>query len=141
MKVIRSEKPDNAARTALKEALAGDVSTLFLSSGGSCIGLLTSEILPHDCSKLTVSVLDEHYIEDESDRNFEKLRKAAFFVAATERGAGSFDPYGGAVEEAGYRFERFLKEWLNTRPRGRLRRTVGIGADGHTMGIVPFTER
>ena len=35
----------------------------FLSSGGSALSLLEPEILPEDL-RLTVSVLDEHYVAD-----------------------------------------------------------------------------
>ena len=113
---------------------------LFLASGGSALSLLEPEILPENLASLTISVLDEHYTTDASERNFCKMQKLPFYAAAKEHGAVFFDPYGGPVEEAGKRFDRFLKDWIMENPEGKLVATIGIGADGHTAGIVPFAD-
>ena len=121
-----------------------------MSSGGSALSLLDPSILPENVN-LTVSVLDEHYVADPNERNFEKLKKTEFFRVATKQPPSSqirtppvydyftllrgIDPYGGTVEEAGKRFDLVLKNWMSENPDGKIVCTVGMGADGHTAGI------
>lgn len=126
---------------ALKETLATSIHTptLFLSSGGSALSLLDPSILP-ERPNLTMSVLDEHYVTDATNRNFEKLKNLPFFTAAKERGVTFFDVYGGTVKEAGKRFDGFLRKWMHKNRNDKIVCTVGIGTDGHTAGIVPFTD-
>ena len=142
MKVFTSNEPKAAAINALKAALfvADEVPILFLVSGGSSLGLLVKEILPEKCVNLAVSVLDEHYVADATERNFFKLKNLPFFSRLEECHAELFDPYEGDVEPAGKRLNAFLKSWFVRHPDGRLVCTVGIGADGHTMGIMPFLD-
>ena len=110
---------------------------LFLSSGGSALDLLGPELKHTD---LSISVLDEHYVKDERERNFHKLSKLDFFTSAIQSGARSFDPYRGAVQDAGKAFNGFLQSWIRDNPSGKILCTVGMGADGHTAGIVPFAD-
>lgn len=142
MRVVSSPNAVEDAKQALRLALGTTPRRplLFLSSGGSCLKLLDLELVPTDASSWTVSVLDEQYVPTADDRNYFQLVQLPFFGAATERGASSFDPYGGTAKEAGKRFDGFLKQWLSQHPSGRIVATVGIGADAHTMGIVPFDD-
>lgn len=175
MKIISSANPKQEASDALAKIFTEyqNVPVLFLSSGGSALSLLTPEILARN-AEMTVSVLDEHYVADPIERNFEKLKKTEFFMRVTqnydappspsfkegelkrefdmrlhspsiplsERGGsrGTFDPYGGEVEEAGKRFDAFLKDWMVKCPEGKIVVTAGMGPDGHTVGIVPFSD-
>ncbi|MSU55854.1 MAG: hypothetical protein EXS51_00885 [Candidatus Taylorbacteria bacterium] len=141
MKVIYSTNPKQEATDALAKLFKEykNIPVLFLSSGGSALALVEPSILSEN-AELTVSVLDEHYTEDETNRNFCKLQKTAYFLALKKMGATVFDPFGGAVEEAGKRFDTFLKDWRVKYPTGKIVVTVGMGSDGHTAGIVPFSD-
>lgn len=168
LKIFHSANPRQEATQALAKIFKEyvNVPVLFLSSGGSALSLLTPEILTEN-PQLTVSVLDEHYVADPNELNFEKLKKTEFFGALTQqppssqtrtppllrgvqtphptsplkRGGGTtFDPYGGEVGDAGKRFDTFLKQWRAKYPQGRIVVTVGMGPDGHTAGIVPFSD-
>ena len=153
MKVIRSTNPKQEATVALAKLFKEykNIPVLFLSSGGSALSLLGPEILAEN-PQMTVSVLDEHYVADPNERNYEKLKKTEFFeefsksktphpTSPLKRGGGAtFDLYGGEVEEAGRRFDAFLKDWMHENPDGKIACTVGMGADGHIAGIVPFSD-
>ncbi|KKW10869.1 MAG: hypothetical protein UY50_C0025G0041 [Parcubacteria group bacterium GW2011_GWA2_49_9] len=157
MKIIYSTNPKREATDALARIFKEykDIPVLFLSSGGSALSLLDPSILPENVN-LTVSVLDEHYVADPNERNFEKLKKTEFFRVATKQPPSSqirtppvydyftllrgIDPYGGTVEEAGKRFDLVLKNWMSENPDGKIVCTVGMGADGHTAGIVPLSD-
>ncbi len=168
MKIIHARNPRQEAIDALAKIFKEykNVPVLFLSSGGSALSLLEPEILPEDL-RLTVSVLDEHYVADPNERNFERLKRTEFFKAYTQppspktetpplvRGIQAphpasplksgkdekfLDPYGGEVEEAGKRFDAFLKNWIAKHSTGKIVCTAGMGADGHTAGIVPFSD-
>lgn len=142
MKIINSSSPRQEATNALAKIFKEykDVPVLFLSSGGSALSLLEPSILSEN-PQMTISVLDEHYVADESDRNFCKLMRTPFYHSAKVAGATFFDPYGGEVEEAGKRFATFLKDWQTKYPEGKIVVTAGMGPDGHTAGIVPFSEK
>ena len=43
-------------------------------------------------------------------------------------------------EELASRLDKILKEWVMTYPEGKILVTMGIGEDGHTVGILPHTD-
>lgn len=142
MKISYSTQPQNEALETLKKALrpSSHIPTLFLTSGGSALSLLEERILPEK-PQLTISLLDEHYDSNPLERTFEKLKKLPIYKTAVAKHVEFFDIYGGDVEKAGIRFDTFLKSWRGMYPKGNIVCTVGIGEDGHTAGIVPFTDR
>ncbi|PIQ68829.1 MAG: hypothetical protein COV91_02015 [Candidatus Taylorbacteria bacterium CG11_big_fil_rev_8_21_14_0_20_46_11] len=141
MKTIYSSHPRDEATEALKKALrpSSHIPTLFLTSGGSALSLLEAKILPEK-PQLTISVLDEHYDRNPLERTSEKLKKLPFYASANQKHVEFFDVYEGEVEKAGIRFDTFLKSWRSMYPKGNIVCTIGIGADGHTMGIMPSTD-
>ncbi|MBI3671496.1 6-phosphogluconolactonase [Candidatus Azambacteria bacterium] len=132
---------------------------LLLFSGGSALGILNHletqspslflrilaiffhlEVKPP--SGLTVAVLDERYDEADKNNNFFQLMQTGFYKRAKDVGASFIDTRVNGRQEselAGY-FEGELRKWKKEHPNGKIIATAGVGADGHTSGIMPFPE-
>ena len=124
---------------------------LFLSSGGSSLGLLQYINPDNFGSHSTFCVLDERYSEDPLLNNFTQIKSGDFYKQIKERGAHFIDTKiqhswsdgksGGkeTINSLATRFENELRAWV-TRTNGTIIATVGIGHDAHTSGIMPFPE-
>ncbi len=132
-----------ALETALREKKQRSISVLLLLSGGSAFSLLENispEVLD---SHITVSVLDERFSKDESINNFAQLMKTSFYQLCYAAGVLFIDTRVKENEtqnELAARYEQGLRVWAAEHINGVVIATMGIGADGHTAGIMPFFE-
>lgn len=118
-------------------------SVLLLVSGGSMFEVLDAVPLSNDNQNVTVAVLDERYDTDSTINNFSQLLETGFFQTLEKTGVRSIDTrvqtgetLAGLVE----RFESALKQWKEQYPNGAVIAMQGIGADGHTAGILPHAQ-
>lgn len=136
--------------SSLEDAARSGSAILLLCSGGSWLSILP-EMLPAAVlpEALTVSVIDERLCTD-AESNFRALSHTPFFAYATARGAHVIDPRaseGESAEETARRFEGEIKRWQSQSMRRAVIALLGVGSDGHTMGIFPsrdpaqFTEK
>lgn len=116
---------------------------LFLSSGGSSIGVLDfideSAIGPY----LTIGIFDERFDPTNKTSNYAQLRRTGFYQKAVQRGCRLIDTMtqrGQTKEELADYYEQELRSWRARHPRGAILATMGIATDGHTAGIMPFPE-
>lgn len=139
------EKVKSSAALHLNSLLASakDLPLLFLSSGGSSLEILSGigkeNLGPH----LTIGALDERFSQDPSVNNFLQLKSTTFYQKAKETGASFIEtvPSDERLAEFSKRFESSIRNWAQShRPDGKVFVTQGIGADGHTAGIMPYPE-
>lgn len=137
-----SSTPQPDARDALAGLLeaAHTTPTLLLLSGGSALSLV--EELPASAlgPELTVSVVDERYTDDPQASNMGALERCGFLRMLVECGGHTIDPRPRARETltaCAARFEAELHAWHTAHPTGVVVATLGIGADGHTAGVLP----
>lgn len=116
---------------------------LFLSSGGSALHALDrideDAIAPY----LTIGIFDERYDPTNKNSNYAQLRKTAFYRRAVARGCRLIDTStvpGESQEALAEKYEKELRNWRARHPKGVIVATMGIAADGHTAGIMPFPE-
>jgi 6-phosphogluconolactonase/glucosamine-6-phosphate isomerase/deaminase len=124
---------------------------LLLLSGGSALSLLEYIDTTLLSDRVTVSVLDERYTQDERASNFSQLVATAFWERARTQHVQAIDPRPDEDEtliDASRRFDVALKHWHIIHREGIVLVTMGVGTDGHTSGILPhphnegtFTER
>lgn len=98
------------------------VPVLFLSSGGSALELLDEIEISYLPKDLTIGVLDERIGSDLKVSNIAQLRAT---------------PFGARLEEIIVPDKLTFKK---DHPEGKIFITQGVGADGHTAGILPFPE-
>lgn len=108
---------------------------LFLSSGGSALSLLDEVVALDDASSLTVGILDERLEVGDDERNEVAFQATSFFNEARANGAEYI-----AIDDDADAFERAVRSWRDEHPRGVVIVTLGIGADGHTAGIMPYGD-
>ena len=117
------------------------VPILFLSSGGSSLELLNRmSVFP---SNLTIGMTDERFSEDPKVNNFAQLVETSFFEKAQDKGAYFIDTRvqaGDDLDIFAKRFHAALISWKEEHPGGRIVITQGVGADGHTVGIIPYPK-
>lgn len=121
-----------------------DVPVLLLLSGGSAFQVLEglrADMLPLN---MMVGMLDERYSADPKINNFGQFLETDFYVHAGNRAAFFLDsqvnPEEETLEEYVVGLEQALRDWKAENPTGRIVVTQGMGADGHTAGIMPFPE-
>lgn len=116
---------------------------LFLSSGGSALGVLDrieDEAIGPYC---TIGIFDERYDPSNKTSNYAQLRKTTFYRRAVESGCRLIDTStqkGQTQAELADYYENELRSWRARHPRGAIMATMGIAEDGHTAGIVAFPE-
>jgi 6-phosphogluconolactonase/glucosamine-6-phosphate isomerase/deaminase len=142
MQIHTSTNTDKDAARHINELLdeyrMRDVLLLF--SGGSALSLLAHIDATMLTERGTISVLDERYTFDENVSNFSQLTKTAFFERARKQHVNVLDPRPTESEDlldTARRFDLALKHWHITHHDGIVIATMGIGADGHTAGILP----
>ncbi len=116
---------------------------LFLLSGGSAFLILDYIKKSSLRENITISVLDERYDITNKNNNFSQLKKTDFFKNAKDAGVKFIDTSikddtsENDIEEI---FSFGLKKWTKDNPNGIIVATIGVGADGHTSGIMPYPE-
>lgn len=137
----------NRARSALIELLEKQKHiarpVLLLLSGGSAFSFL--EGIPADmCGPhVTIGMLDERFTKDDAGNNFAQFSRTSFYAYASIVGVSFIDTRVVSEEtfkEFSARFAREIRDWKNKYGDGMIITTMGIGADGHTAGIMPFPE-
>ncbi len=116
--------------------------TLFLSSGGSSLGILNFVDAKNLGSFLTVSVSDDRFSDDPAINNFSQLMALPFYESAQKANCRFIDtrPKGASLNETGERFNQSLRRWVAAHPDGTVIMTEGIGPDRHTCGMMPYPE-
>lgn len=116
---------------------------LFLSSGGSALGVLDKIADDVIGPYLTIGIFDERYDPSNKTANYAQLRKTAFYRRAVQHGCRLIDTStqrNQSQEELAEYYEQELRNWHTRHPRGAIMATMGIALDGHTAGIMPFPE-
>lgn len=136
--------PLKDAAAALNDLLRNAKSaegTLLLLSGGSALSLVehldTSLLGPW----VTLTMLDERWTYNEADSNFAQLTALPLWHDALTAGVSYIDPRPQRPEDltdTAKRFDLALKHWHIRHRTGSVIATMGIGADGHTAGILPL---
>lgn len=117
-----------------------DRPVLLLLAGGSSVELyngINPEFLSAD---ITVTVTDERFSEELDVNNFAILQATSFYNDLIQVDAFCINtqPNGGeSMAECAARFEKNLKEWKRDFPKGTIIAVYGMGADGHTGGMIP----
>ena len=147
MHIVFDSNPNNVSEKAtnyLVEALQvnREKPVLLLLSGGSEFDLLKSfdESVLH--SQITIGVLDERWSDDAEVNNFMQLMGTDFYKKAQTAGCEFIDTrsFGDSQQVVASRFEKALHHWKFNNPNGEVIITQGVGADGHTSGIMPYPE-
>lgn len=139
------KKTQEAAAFALGEALfsAHGTAVLLLLSGGSALEILSGIPAAHLGKNLTVGMLDERYDTDPGANNFLQLEQSGFYRLAKSVGARFIDSVPKekeSLEAFSARIEKEWKRWRKENENGTIIITEGVGADGHTAGIMPLPE-
>lgn len=116
---------------------------LFLSSGGSALLALDSVDESVISPQLTIGILDERFDPSNKVSNYMQLRKTEFYKHAVARGCRLIDTStkeGQTPEELADFFEKELREWRSAHTDGVIFATMGIGPDGHTAGMMSFSD-
>lgn len=113
---------------------------LLLLSGGSSLPLLSYVDGSNLSSLVTVTVLDERYSFDSNINNMDQIKNLSFYNKARRAGVSFIDTsvlQNESQEDLARRFDYSLKQWLQSKPDGKIVATVGMGPDGHIAGIMP----
>jgi 6-phosphogluconolactonase/glucosamine-6-phosphate isomerase/deaminase len=142
MEYLTSEFPAKVAGEKITTLLQrySDVPVLLLVSGGSSLAVLEQIAPAVLTSKLTISVVDERFDHDPLVNNFAQLSKLAFFAEAVSAGASSISTTvaeGESLDSFAARYETALSNWQAENLAGVVIAILGMGADGHTAGIMP----
>lgn len=113
---------------------------LFLVAGGSSVAVL-EHINPEYLSPdLTVTTTDDRFSTELDINNFAILQSTSFYNNLVEADAFciSTEPFEEeTIEQYRARFEKNLREWKQDFPKGIVVALYGMGADGHTGGMIP----
>lgn len=116
---------------------------LFLSSGGSSIGVL--DLIDEDVigPYLTIGIFDERYDPSNKTSNYAQLRKTDLYKRAVQKGCRLIDTTtqkDQSMDELADYYENELRGWRARHPRGAIMATIGVAEDGHMAGIMPHPE-
>lgn len=146
MEILVSTDPARIAGNELNERLKiyNRSQILLMLSGGSALRVL-EHIKPEFLSEnVTISVVDERFSTDKNINNFSQLENTDFFDKCLTAGCaiiGTRIHKGETLPSATMNFDARLQEWRKLNPKGRIVALLGIGEDGHTAGVMPFTGK
>jgi len=143
--IVDTDNPSEKAGIVLEDALIGSEHTpiLLLVSGGSSMHILDNVAPDILGAHITVAVLDERFDRDPAINNFTQLKGTRFYTSAKEHGVSFIDTFpeeGDTLRSLAERFERELRAWRDENPKGIVIVTLGMGADGHVAGIMPYPK-
>ncbi len=116
---------------------------LFLSSGGSAFSVLEYVSTESISKHTTLSILDERYSHKPTINNFAQFSETAWFKKALSQGAQQIDTMPNmdeTLEAFARRIGVAFDRWIHENEEGAIIATMGMGADGHTAGIMPYPE-
>lgn len=127
----------------LKKAKEEKEQVLLLLSGGSAFEIIKG--IKSDCmgSHLTVGMLDERLESNPKINNFLQFKETDFYRLAKESGTHFIESIPldeETVESFAKRIEYAWKNWRMQNKTGKIFITQGVGADGHTAGVMPHGE-
>ncbi len=117
-----------------------DRPVLLLLAGGSSMSLYNDINPEYLSADLTVTVTDDRFSEELDINNFAILQATEFYNELIQVDAFCINTQpnsGETIEECSIRFEKNLKEWKSDFPKGIVIAVYGMGADGHTGGMIP----
>jgi len=119
------------------------VPILLMLSAGSALSIL-EYIGPTALGEhITISMLDERFSTDPKINNFHQLQQTDFYTlafAAETSFFGTLPRPDDTQDTLAQRWEKNLRNWRQENPKGIIITTLGMGADGHTFGILPYPE-
>ncbi|HYV33519.1 MAG TPA: 6-phosphogluconolactonase [Candidatus Limnocylindria bacterium] len=147
-KVFRQINKDSAAAEAgehLNQLLLENKKNpvLLVLSAGSSFAVLDYVGKNALGDNLHICLLDERFSQDPAINSFSQLQKTEFYVDALNAEANFFGTLprpNETKEDMAARWEKYLKTWREQNPMGLIVATLGMGADGHTGGVLPFPE-
>lgn len=143
MVITQSSHPRQAAAISLSTLLRNNATggVLLLLSGGSAVSVLEQVEIIYPES-LTIGLVDERFTIDPKHQNELLLSEQRVVRNAMEQGA-HFVPlmkHSLSMQENVLQYEDFLHEWRIHHPRGVVIALLGVGADAHIAGIMPYPE-
>ncbi|PJE64318.1 MAG: hypothetical protein COU90_02605 [Candidatus Ryanbacteria bacterium CG10_big_fil_rev_8_21_14_0_10_43_42] len=139
------EEAEKKARLALRNEIVTrwGMQMLFLISGGSAFGILAD--LDRNClgEFLTIGILDERADKQKEVNNFARFMKTDLYAESLVKGVEFIDTRlrdGESEKDLAGRIEFSLQNWRHRNKEGFVLITQGMGADGHTAGIMPYPE-
>lgn len=133
------------ALVAVLQSLVPGYPVLLLCAGGSVLEKII-RFIPEQAltQNVTITVTDERFTRDKHLHNFSQLMALPVVVAARARGLKVIDTSllvnDSGPEDLAARFEQELKKWKQENPQGKIVAVVGMGADGHTLGVFPDAD-
>lgn len=121
----------------------GNVPILLLLAGGSSFEILPYVSADSFSEKVTISLSDERFSPDPAINNFSQLMATEFYAEATAHGSRFLDSRtqkNESLHDFGLRIENSLWNWIDENPNGKIFAVFGVGADGHTAGMMPYPE-
>ncbi|MES2135297.1 MAG: 6-phosphogluconolactonase [Patescibacteria group bacterium] len=147
MESVFDSNQKNLAKSAgalLENTIAehGGQPLLILVSAGSALQVLADVTVPENTSHITLGVLDERFTKDVAENNFLLLTQTSFYRDIVQRGGHTIDTskYFERVEDLAEMMDNSWRTWIEKNPDGHVVATFGMGADGHTAGIMPYAE-
>lgn len=145
LKIERFADAETAAKEAgayISDILAQyvDRPVLFLTAGGSSTSVLDHINVEYLSPDLTVTTTDDRFSTELDINNFSILHTTQFYNGLVQADAFCInsEPYEGEeIENYRARFEKNLREWKQDFPKGIIIALYGMGADGHTGGMIP----
>lgn len=143
MNYLYDDKPIEAAANLASDSIIEQLNlgkkVLWLLTGGSglTIAVKASQSLKdHDLSNLTVSLTDERFGQvGHNDENWQQLLNIGFELP----GATLYRPLIGAdIDQTTINFDGWMKKELSSNDYKI--GLFGIGSDGHTAGIKPYSK-
>ncbi len=132
--------------TKLADMLATKKPLLILLSGGSLIPLYTElfeTIKTYDLSHLTVGLIDERYGKPgHANSNWEQINATGLFTIISKK-KGHLLPVletGLSLTKTAQEYQEKLKKVIASKSVTVIG-ILGIGADGHTAGLLPLEEK
>lgn len=113
-----------------------DKSILLLVAGGSALDVFRHIDSSALGSHITIAPLDERFSADPKVNNFLQIKEKIQSVHMIN--TVPFDEE--SLEDFTARYEQALKIWRKENQDGKIIATMGIGEDGHIMGVFPYPE-